>query len=229
MAWTAPITWLDGQKPAAADFNPQIRDNLLYLKAIADVAAQVGAINIFSTAQDFSEIATPSAPAAGRSRLFAGNSGVNNGVLSCLDDAGTTYQMVAYGTGTFTPTFASSNANGSWTYAQQVGRYTRIGNRVFFQLTVWAASRPGTPTGDAWIAGLPIPSANVTQGHCPVSVDTMDAIDLLAGTRQLSARVPPNSTRIELIENPDNASVSALPATSWGAASIIRIGGSYEI
>src|SRR3990167_3375517 len=27
MAWTAPVTWVDGQIPTASDFNTQFRDN----------------------------------------------------------------------------------------------------------------------------------------------------------------------------------------------------------
>ena len=32
MAWTAPRTWLAGEKPTAATFNLEVRDNLLFLK-----------------------------------------------------------------------------------------------------------------------------------------------------------------------------------------------------
>lgn len=33
MAWTAPITWVDGKRYVAADLNAQIRDNMLALRA----------------------------------------------------------------------------------------------------------------------------------------------------------------------------------------------------
>lgn len=131
--------------------------------------------------------------------------------------------------GTFTPTFAGDGTAGTWTYSVQVGHYRRIGPIVFAWGSLAAASRPSAPTGNARITGLPFTSLNVSNGHIPVTLDSIDTVNLLATTVQLTARIPPNAAYIEFIENPDNAGGSFLPATSFGASSIIRFSGWYTI
>lgn len=55
--------------------------------------------------------------------------------------------------GVFTPVAFGSSSAGVGTYSAQTGRYTRIGNRVFFDLYVaWSAH---TGTGSLRISGLP--------------------------------------------------------------------------
>jgi hypothetical protein len=57
--------------------------------------------------------------------------------------------------GTFMPTIVGSTVAGVGTYSTQVGRYTRVGNRIFFDLAiVWSAH---TGTGNMSVAGLPLP------------------------------------------------------------------------
>lgn len=58
--------------------------------------------------------------------------------------------------GTFTPTVVGSGTAGVGTYTSQEGFYTRIGDRVFYQLRViWSAT---TGTGNLRIGGLPFTS-----------------------------------------------------------------------
>ena len=65
-----------------------------------------------------------------------------------------------YEEGTWTPAIAGTTLAGAGTYSVQVGRYTKIGNKVtaHFNLT-WSAH---TGTGNMLISGLPFTSANVT-------------------------------------------------------------------
>ena len=67
-----------------------------------------------------------------------------------------------YQEGTFTPVVTGDGTAGAATYTEQNGRYQRIGNRVYFQISLgWSAH---TGTGNiAPIAGLPFTSANVGQ------------------------------------------------------------------
>lgn len=215
MAYTAPRTWTNGEIVTDTIMNAHVRDNLIYLKSQTDVAALYNATNTFSAAQDFSEIATPSTPASGKSRLFAGSSGLNNGVLSCLDDGGTQYQMVRYAETTFTATFAGSGTTGSWTYSVQSASYVRVGNLVQFWIQLQAATRPVAPTGNARIAGLPI------------TVGTPAAVIALAndfsGVGATALRAVPNGTVIDLYDG-----TSALAATSLSASALIYITGSYK-
>jgi hypothetical protein len=82
-----------------------------------------------------------------------------------------------YEEGTFTPVVQGSGSAGTATYTAQVGRYTRVGNRVMFNLTVIYSGHTGT--GNIYITGLPFTSADIVNADCPLSV-YIDAITLTA-------------------------------------------------
>jgi hypothetical protein len=82
-----------------------------------------------------------------------------------------------YEEGTFTPVVQGSGSAGTASYTAQVGRYTRVGNRVMFNLTVVYSGHTGT--GNIFITGLPFTSADIVNADCPVSV-YIDAITLTA-------------------------------------------------
>jgi len=52
MSWIAPRTWLVGEVLPAALLNAQIRDNLLYLKGVADDAVLLSAANVLAGASN---------------------------------------------------------------------------------------------------------------------------------------------------------------------------------
>ena len=72
MSWTAPRTWVTDEIPTAAQLNAHVRDNLLALSththsgAAGDGSATPGPL----TYVDFTDAAAPSAPSAGRTRLY---------------------------------------------------------------------------------------------------------------------------------------------------------------
>ena len=57
-----------------------------------------------------------------------------------------------YEVGTFTPTVVGSTTAGTATYGSQTGRYTKIGNRVFFSIALDYSGHTGT--GNMRIRGL---------------------------------------------------------------------------
>jgi hypothetical protein len=58
-----------------------------------------------------------------------------------------------YEEGTFTPFIRGNTTAGTASYARQIGIYTKIGNRVFFTISIeWSS---GTGTGVLTIGGLP--------------------------------------------------------------------------
>jgi hypothetical protein len=66
-----------------------------------------------------------------------------------------------YEEGTFTPTIAFGGAAVSVVYTAQIGRYTKIGNRVFIDIALAISSR-GSSTGSATIQTLPFtPATNI--------------------------------------------------------------------
>lgn len=65
-----------------------------------------------------------------------------------------------YEEGTFTPAAVGSSVAGTGTYSEQVGTFTRIGNRVFFEIRLtWTAH---TGAGNVSISGLPYATAATT-------------------------------------------------------------------
>jgi hypothetical protein len=73
-----------------------------------------------------------------------------------------------YEEGTWTPVIEGSTSAGTGTYTTQYGRFTRIGNRVFYNFTVsWSAH---TGTGIVSLANLPYITTILTARSFPVSV-----------------------------------------------------------
>ena len=133
--------------------------------------------------------------------------------------------------GTFTPAYAGASGGATWTYNTAAGFYTRIGNRCLFNLTIGASTRAGTPLGGALITGLPFTSDATANSHSPISLDTVDAVTLTGTIVQLTARVPPGQSWIELVEVLGTApSAGALLAgTGLTATAFIRASGHYMI
>ncbi len=133
--------------------------------------------------------------------------------------------------GTFTPTYEGTGTAGVWTYTVNTGFYTRIADRCFFNLNIAAATRPTPPTGNGVIVGLPFTSNATANSHSPMTLDTIDAVTLSGTIVMLTARVPPGTTRIDLIEVLGTAPTvaGALAATGLSATATIRVSGHYMI
>lgn len=136
-----------------------------------------------------------------------------------------------YSTGTFAPTYEGLTTPGVWTYSEQTGFYTRIGNRCFFNLSLIAATRPNVPAGNGLISQLPFTSAATTGNYSPVTIDSIHAITLGATIVQLTARIPPNATYIEFLEVLGTAPTAAgfLVSTALSATAIMRVSGNYIV
>jgi hypothetical protein len=66
-----------------------------------------------------------------------------------------------YTEGTFTPTLTFGGGSTGITYTVQTGKYTRVGDWVFFRLTILLSSK-GSSTGSAAIGGLPVAASSGT-------------------------------------------------------------------
>lgn len=76
---------------------------------------------------------------------------------------------LTYETGTFTPTVYGATSAGAATYgSNRLGRYTRVGNRVFIQITVdWTGH---TGSGEMRIGGLPFTAINIAAVSSAISL-----------------------------------------------------------
>jgi len=118
----------------------------------------------------------------------------------------------------FTPTIFGSSTPGTGTYTTQVGTSTKIGNRVYFELTVaWSAH---TGTGDLNVGGLPYAAASGTSPPCSVVSIS------LTFANQLGAYVAAGSTSILMVTFSSGAAAAAVPMDS---AATLQISGAYHV
>jgi len=78
-----------------------------------------------------------------------------------------------YAEGTWTPVLTFGGGSTGITYGTQTGQYTRIGNRVFFNLIIILTSQ-GSSTGGASISGLPFAAAEGVA--CSTLINNMSAV-----------------------------------------------------
>lgn len=128
-----------------------------------------------------------------------------------------------YEEGTFTPTIIGTSSAGAGTYSAQVGTYTRIGNRVLFQVYMgWSAH---TGTGDMRIAGLPFTSSSTSNTlHC-LSVWSNDLA--LTASNVAQAYVIQGNTTIALQQVPVGGGGASNIAMDTAAA--IMVAGHYLV
>jgi len=89
--------------------------------------------------------------------LIIGTSGKGIDFSITSHPAGMTSELLAdYEEGTFTPVAQGSSTAGTATYSVQTGQYTKIGNRVFYNLRIIYTG--GTGTGNMQVGGLPFTS-----------------------------------------------------------------------
>jgi hypothetical protein len=136
----------------------------------------------------------------------------------------------AYQEGTFTPVLTFfTPGNLAVTYATQVGRYTRIGNRVLYELEIeTSAFTHTTASGGLRVTGLPFTalSASIARaGACSMQGWTK------AGYSQISAIVAGNSTLMTFEAAGSGVALSSLVVADVPTAGTVKIkvSGHYEI
>jgi hypothetical protein len=126
-------------------------------------------------------------------------------------------------TGTFTPTVVGSGTAGVGTYSTQTGRFTLIGNRVFFDINLtWSAHTGVGPFMS--LAGLPV-KANASALY-PALNFVYSSLAVGAG-KELGGTVNPNDTTITLYSmDQAGGGVSQL---AFDSAATFYISGNYEV
>jgi hypothetical protein len=126
-----------------------------------------------------------------------------------------------YEEGTFTPVIVGTATAGTGTYSIQYGSYTRIGNRVSFQLQVVSTGHTGT--GEFVISGLPFTHIGTANSHSSCSIGW---VSLTTFTGQLLAYILASTNRIVFRQAVSNTVVTAMPMDSTAG---FMISGTYQV
>jgi hypothetical protein len=122
-----------------------------------------------------------------------------------------------YEEGTFTPTITGTSPAGTATYTNQIGKYTKIGDRVL--VNVYLSWSGGTGGGQMNISGLPFASDN------QITLASYNAnIAMTAGHVMQTIT---NSTLININSVPSGGGSDA--NVPYDASGLLIIGGSYKV
>ena len=153
------------------------------------------------------------------------------GFLATQDASAGANDLDDYEEGTFTPTIQDDSlSNGeSQTYTTQVGRYTKIGNTVFFQLRLVVSSIGTLTTGQgARVAGLPFTSNTTANNRVAVHVAEAGGLSITA-SENVTGIIVENTTYIYLTLYDGTAGTSALLLSEFTADGAVTVAGHYEV
>lgn len=139
-----------------------------------------------------------------------------------------------YEEGTFTPVLHDADFTDTkgQSYINQDGYYTRIGNRVFYELSMTVSSLGSLTTNDpAYIAGLPYTVSNKTEAYGSAIVGYADSMLLSTGQpRQggITGIAVPNTKRM-ILELWDSLNgVTDLQISEYSAGGYVLVTGHYQ-
>jgi len=129
-----------------------------------------------------------------------------------------------YEEGTFSPTIRGSGTVGTATYSRQIGIYTKIGNRVFFTISIsWSS---GTGSGALLVGNLPF-TQNGDAFDIPYFISESSDITWDSGYFPTPAGGH-NSVNIFINQSRLGATGTSIN-TNYDASGTLQLGGSYKI
>jgi hypothetical protein len=128
-----------------------------------------------------------------------------------------------YEEGTWTPGVTFGGGSTGMTFAgYQGGKYTKIGNRVFFTAQMRLTAK-GSSTGTALLTGLPFASAGGNQGISSVSF----FVDSLIFTGTVGGQVDLDAVTISIYSMISGGSATALTNTEFQNTTNVKMMGHY--
>ena len=144
----------------------------------------------------------------------------------------TATRLDQYNEGSFTPTLMDNSNDGTGegqTYSKQVGRYTRIGNRCFFDIRLRTTSIGTlTPTEVAKIGGLPFPAKTLTDYTSSCTSGFAQLLNLTSSDA-VSGIINSNTSEIALRKWSATTGTGNLLISEWSADGDLAITGNYEV
>lgn len=132
-----------------------------------------------------------------------------------------------YEEGTFTPTLYGETTAGSPTYVAQIGKYTKIGNCVYYLATVRISAKGGL-AGNVMIGALPFTAADITYLWAAGTVSHSVGFTLTGTHSQIITRGRNNAATIQLLEGGIGDSLQ-ITDSGVADATTISITGHYYI
>jgi hypothetical protein len=167
-----------------------------------------------------SNVATGTAPLQVASQTKVDN--LNAALLNGKAQGDANGQIPAVDFGTFTPRVGGATTEGTGTYTEQVGRYLKFGNTVFFEIMlVWTAH---DGSGNTRIYDLPFTAANGTNGP---AVSIFRSGYALTSGSVIQGYVLPNTTTISINQIATGSANNA--ALTLDTAATLLIGGHYTV
>jgi hypothetical protein len=143
--------------------------------------------------------------------------------FSATAGTGTSELLADYEEGTFTPVVKGTSTVGTVTYVLQIGRYTKIGNRVFFQISV--AWNSGTGTGNLRVDGLPFTNASGTGFNPPPTIVTQNIV--LTANHYATGDIAQGQSRVDIYSCPTGG--GGIADVAYDAAGEIYCAGHYFV
>lgn len=135
--------------------------------------------------------------------------------VNCLDD---------YEEGSWTPTITSAGG-GTPTYTTQVGKYIKVGKKVFITGKVQLATKGTLAAGAVSIGGLPFTSENVASQDASASFSNYALTTAIVA---LWGNIAPNTTSISLFINTAAAtSVTNMTDVNLSATALFSFSATY--
>lgn len=128
-----------------------------------------------------------------------------------------------YEEGTFTPVIIGTVTEGTGTYSYQLGRYTKIGNRVYFNIYIQWNDHTGS--GFMKVGGLPFTSQNTNPNYHGITIGQIGNIAQTAST-WATASMYHNATRIDFWEVPVGGGANG--QTGIDTAGNLTLSGFYQ-
>ena len=150
----------------------------------------------------------------------------SGGGISFNGDTAAANGLSDYEEGTWTPAFASSG-DGSWSYANQLGIYTKIGRMVYINGLI-QGTISGSESGNTQITGLPFTCNNESRSYGQfVTTDHGNFESYPTGFLGLGGYVSKNSTTIHLMWWRTGTS-DGFPTSRMGTNTYIYFSTRYE-
>jgi len=151
--------------------------------------------------------------------IVASGKGVD---FSATAGTGTSELFADYEEGTFTPVWTGSTTNPTVTYSTQTGQYTKIGNVVYFNLSLVTTAATGG-SGNLVITGLPFSATRIGTIY-PTFVYNF-ASTATAPKQQATQ----GSTLLNYTNNTDNTNAAVTTLTGSPGTAFLFCGGFYYV